>query len=258
MKSIPLLLLLCGVAHALEDEPSPAPLAHESFAVWDATLKAVHDQTVTARLRDGTELRGRIVAFDDTTVTLALSLSGSVLSVLRTNLIDVRLPPSIPPPTAAVTTPAPAPARERYVSLQFSGAPGLMLDVDYRLFYAFANFPFVYPAATGGGLLTMSFGLGLNFPVARGSRWKMEVYGFVAPLRFSIDNEEDYPNENPWSVGIGIGIGLHYTFPSGFSIGLKSPVIGYATGSAAVGSGFAAFYLAGAMGLPLLSMGYRF
>jgi hypothetical protein len=257
MKSITLLLVLCGVGHALEDEPSPAPSA---YAVPDATLRAVKDQTVTVCLRNGAALRARIVAFEASTLTVALSLSGSVVTIDRTEVTDVRLPLAIPPPPPpAVSVAAPAPGRQRHFGLQFSGAPGIMLDVDYKLFYGFANFPFVYPATTGGGLLPMSFGLGVNFPVARGSRWKMEVYGFVAPLRIELDGgEDDGGPSNPWSVAIGVGIGVHYTFPSGFSLGLKSPVLGWATNAGSIGNAMAAFYLSSAMGLPLLSMGYRF
>ena len=61
-------------------------------------------------------------------------------------------------------------------------------------------------------------------------------------------------------AGFGVGIGMHCFFESGFTIGFKSPLIGYSVllGSSGLLAGLTRYYLSAALGLPLLSLGYGF
>jgi hypothetical protein len=247
--------LWCALAHAqLEDEPVPNATASEP-SVPDASLRAVAGQLVTLRLRGGQELAGRLLAIDPVTVTLARLPSQTVVTVAKSELTELRLLPQapvvVPTPAVPVAEVASAPARERHFGLHLGLAPALDLDVDYKLFYGFANVSLIFPAATDGNWVSFSFGAGLNVPMTKRTAWKLELFTYVTPLRFDGD----------WWVGFGAGLGVHYTFRSGIALGLKIPVIGYSfTTKSTVQSGEAIgyFYLASATGLPLFSLGYRF
>jgi hypothetical protein len=245
----------------LEDEPAPVGVPAALPPIPDASYRAVLDRTVILRTRGGGEVTGRILAFDPATVSMAVAPSQSVITFDRMEIVGMRLePPPLPPPLVA---PPPAqassealqltsgkPPRERHAGLHLGLAPSIYLDLDYKLFYGFFNASLVLPAATSGDLAGFSLGAGLNFPITHGSAWKFEVFTYLASAKLAPD----------WAVGIGVGIGLHYTFRSGFAVGFKAPILGYAFGQhlSSGSDGVAIYYLASAMGMPLLSLGYRF
>ena len=110
--------------------------------------------------------------------------------------------------------------------------------------------------------LAFTVGLGASFPIS--DRWRFDVFAHVAPLFWKNYTYNRYDSYDPF-VGVGAGIGFHYTSPGGFSIGVKLPVIGAAAGNYGLnggsnGVGIAAgfYYLASAMSLPVFSVGYRF
>lgn len=142
--------------------------------------------------------------------------------------------------------------RERHVSLQMGITPSLALDVDYKLFYGFANVSLVFPAATDGIWVSLTTGLGVNFKLHPRTRWKMEVFGMASAMRLDV--------EQPWIGSMGIGVGFHYTSGGGFTIGFKIPIFGYSFSSQRMhgGEALAFYYLASATSLPFVSMGYRF
>lgn len=67
-------------------------------------------------------------------------------------------------------------------------------------------------------------------------------------------------------VAIGVGMGFHYTAPSGWCIGIALPVLGatviansgYVVPSSSAAMVVGYYYLASAISLPVFSFGYRF
>jgi hypothetical protein len=229
------LVLMCATAQAqIEDEPSPPP------SVPEVVLRAVGDRPVRLRRRDRTETVGRILTVDGNSVVVA---GPTVVAVPRGEIVEVALVEEAPRPEP--------PARARHFAIAASIAPGMHFDVDYKLFYAFFNFDFVMPAVYAGKFIAFAAGGGVNFALGKRSGWKMEAFALVAPLEFNRD----------WWVGLGAGIGFHYTGRSGFTAGFKIPVVGYTVTTDPFTQPvqrFAYFYLAAAAGLPMISVGYRF
>jgi hypothetical protein len=241
--------------------PPPAPSATAApIPLADATLRAVLDRWVRLRLARGGEAYGRLISFEPTTVTLMVPPSNEVISYYRETIAAVTLadspertpaPPSPPPPATPVAAPEPDPY-DRHFGLLLGIPPGVTLDVDYQLLYAFADVSVVFPLATSGKWAAMSFGTGINFRLGGG--WKFEVFAFYSPMR-----TDDSWGE--WIHGVGAGVGMHYTMRNGFSVGFKVPVVGYSVTSTTHDSsenGVVNFYFSAACGLPLLSLGYRF
>lgn len=161
----------------------------------------------------------------------------------------------LPQETAApVASPKPAdpskPASARHVGLHFGAAPSVMLDGEWRYLYAFANASLAFPTSIGA--IAFSGGLGASFPFTPKKSWRFDVFAYAAPLKYL------KPYDAP-AVGLGLGVGIHCTFDSGFTLGFKVPIAGYAVGPGLRGdAGVAAFYYSSALGLPLFDFGYRF
>ena len=260
-----LLLLSAGTAAAqapLDDEPAPRA-AVAPTPVPDATLQALRSRTIAVQQRSGGCLVGELIGFDAATVTLALAPSRDIVTIARVDVAGLRLADAVTATTSAAAAPplafAPAvgtaaPTRDRHFGLQLGLAPALMLDYEAGLFYGFINADVVLPMASGGDLLAFGAGAGVSFPVASGSRWRLDIFAHLTPARFGSDS---------WSVGGGVGLGVHYTARNGFTLGFKAPILGYSgyvTGSHSNSSGdnVAFYYLDGVMGLPVISLGYRF
>jgi hypothetical protein len=268
MRSAAVLLLLCATAHAQvegDDEPAPAAVApvgapmvsDAAPMVPDASFRAVGTRVVIVRTRSG-EVVGQILAVEPDTISMMLDVSRQVVTLARAEVLGLCLvtPPEQPQliaPVAVEQARAPRP-KARHVSIGLGIAPGLTIDADVGLFYAFGNVSLVFPAASSGELAGFSTGVGLNFPLGKDSGWKFEVFGYLAPARFGY---------NDWEEGLGVGIGVHYTHRSGFTLGFKAPILGYAFRGPvgyddSPGNPVVNFYLASAIGLPLMNLGYRF
>src|SRR5262249_22676187 len=149
-------------------------------------------------------------------VCLCSALHAQEPDVIR--LPDGRWLARLPPPS-----PVEPCERERHVALFLGITPSMGVEVDYKLFYGFANASLIFPAATDGSIQSVTSGLGLNFKLHPRTHWKMEVFGMASALR--LDDEE------PWMGSLGLGIGFHYTSGGGFTIGFKVPLVGYAFSS---------------------------
>jgi hypothetical protein len=261
LAALALALSLPVAAVAQEAPGEPPPAAADPGAVPDAVYRAVKDRIVAIRTRAGIEVVGRLLAEEAQTVTLAAVPTGEVVVLAKVDVAGVRLvEPVAPPPApaAVAAAPAPEPPLNRHFGLLLGLAPALNIDLDYGLFYGFANASLVLPIASGGDLAGFSVGVGTNFNVsAHHPGLKLEVFAYTSPARLGSDE---------WVYGFGVGIGLHYTFRSGFSIGFKAPILGYSvnsrrssySSSSSSGEAVAEFYLSSAMGLPIFSLGYRF
>jgi hypothetical protein len=235
-------------------QPAPPP-------VPDATLQALRGRTLSICLRNGTGVVGELLGYDAASLTLALAQTREIVTLPRFEIGSLKLAePSAASPVAATAAPAPSsnptisasgPVRARHFGLQLGLAPGLMLDYESGHFYSFIHANAVLPMASSGSLLGFSAGLGGTFPIMSNSRWKMDVFLHFDPVRFGSDV----------NLGAGFGIGFHYTAANGFTLGFKVPIIGYSgtiNGNNSAANGVAFYYLGGVMGLPVISLGYRF
>lgn len=173
-----------------------------------------------------------------------------------------------PPPDAAsvadvgrMEAPRPLPRTEpRHVGLHLGITPSLMLDVQWRQLYAFVNGAILWPALFQSGVM-FSGGLGATFRLAPATGWHFDVFAFettliyARPWRTPVD-------EGVARLGVGLGIGFHYTANNGLTLGFKAPL--FAVGidvdrrGKALGWEGSLVYLDLAMYMPLVDIGYRF
>lgn len=257
-----------GAAAADEDGGAPPraslPAGPVAGAIPDASFFAMLDREVEVETSDGARYAGRLVRVDVHTITVVADKTRDVVTLHRaviTRLRAAEAPPPAAPAPAAPPPSAPAnasavplePEVERNVGLSFNVAPGVSADVETGRFYGFASWDILalIVGADKNVVLSGALGAGLTLQAFPGSRWRFDLFGMVSPL--VIPKEGSY-------VGIGAGIGLHYTFSSGFTVGAKIPAFGLAWSNKdyKLGESFALFYGTGMAGLPVLSVGYRF
>lgn len=249
---VALVIALCGVARA------------ETLA--DASLRAVKDRVIRLELADGAPaVQGRLLAFEDGSVTIALASTNEVVTLPRAKVVRVIVVETSPVEAvkAVALDGPPGPEKWRVVGVHSSLLGTVAVDVDYKHFRAFASTSLLLPvmtAAEGNRLwLTAAAGAGVTVPLGTTSRWKLDVFGQVLPL---------HTTSFYTYLGFGVGAGFHYTAASGLSVGFSFPVIGFSTrlGSSPYGydaafrynDSLAYYYLAGAAGMPIVTLGYRF
>jgi hypothetical protein len=227
-------------------------------AVPDASLRAVKDRDVRLELDGEPAIEGRVIAFEDASVTIARAGTNEVVTVARAKLVRlIAIDPGAPAakPPRAVT-----PDKPRMIGVEL-GLPGtLTVDAEYKRFYGFASANVLFPmlTASNNAWLAGTVGAGISLPMG-GSRWRVDVFGEVMPL--NVTGYYTY-------LAFGIGAGFHYTAPSGFTVAFTFPVAGFSTRLGTSPYGYDAtftyndslgyYYLAGVSGMPLVSMGYRF
>jgi len=198
-----------------------------------------------------------LLAFEDASVSLAITGTNEVITVARAKLLHVIM---IDAPTSAPVTSAPE--KQRVIGLSFSLLGTVAVDADYKLFHGFASTSLLLPIVTASGNNTWfaaAAGAGVSIPMGSTSRWKLDVLGEVLPLRTT--SYYTY-------LAFGVGAGFHYTATSGFTIGFTTPVLGFSTRLGSSPYGYEAsfryndsvgyYYLAAVAGMPLVTMGYRF
>jgi hypothetical protein len=231
------LVAFAGIAHA--DVPDPS-------------LRAVAGRLVRIELVGGPAVEGRLLAFDASSATLALATTNEVVTVPRAQLARIILEPAAAEPVDD---------RPRAVGVQF-GIPGtLVVDGDYGMWRGFASANVLFPILTASGdsrWYAAAIGGGIAVPLG-GSRWKLDAFADVMPLH--VTSYYTY-------LAFGLGAGFHYTGSSGFTAGFAFPVLGFATrlGSSPYrydapfryNDSLGYHYLAGFVGLPIATVGYRF
>jgi hypothetical protein len=245
-----------------DDEPRPRP-SLAAPRVPDSALSALRNRTIAVQRRNGASVVGELLGYDSTSLTLALTATRDVVTLGRSEIVGLRIVDNAAVSGAAGSGTAQAanagpvliataPARERYFGLELGLAPAVMLDLEKGYFYGFLNADIVLPMASAGGLLAFAAGGGVSFALTAHSRWRMDVFAHFTPVSFSTSD---------WYVSAGVGLGFHYTAANGFTLGFKTPILGYAarlSGDTNAATGVALYYLAGVMGLPVISLGYRF
>ena len=235
------LVLLATVTRAWADVP-------------DASLRAIGERVVRIERDDGPAVEGRVLAFEAGTVTVAATGTNEVITIPREHVARVVIVAVAP-----IAVPV-RPEKRRMWSAQF-GIPGtLAVDVDHGRLHGFASFNVlasILTAESSTHVVSGAIGGGLAVPMS--SRWKLDVFGAVIPLH--VTSFYTY-------LGAGIGAGFHYTARSGITVGFTLPVLGFARRIGSSPYGYDArfrysdslgyYYFAGALGLPLVTMGYRF
>ncbi|MDD5308633.1 MAG: hypothetical protein PHU25_15050 [Deltaproteobacteria bacterium] len=266
--TLALALAVAPTARAEDQTQEAAPAtAPAPAAIPDASFRAMKDHVVKLGLQDGAEIDGRLIAFEAQSVTLVVFPTNEVITFERKGVVSLRavepvaapapIPAAGPAPVASAQEPiAPAAVMERHFAVNIGIPPELAIDLDYGYFYAFGDVSIVFPAATDGDWVPMSFGMGVNFPPASNKSWKLEVFAQYSPMR---EGSEE------WIHAFGVGLGVHYTADSGLTFGFKTPIFGYSAKSGSYsdsggssGEAVAMYYLASGVGLPLASLGYRF
>jgi hypothetical protein len=233
-------------------------ITDERDAIADASLRAVLNREVRLDVAEGF-MHGKLLAFEDDTVTIAIAATREVITIDRDRVVRVI---AIDPATKDLARAIAVPDKRRFVGVQFSLLGTVAVDVDYKNFHAFASTNLLFPILTAGGSgtwLTGAVGAGASWPLGDTGRWRLDVFGHVAPLRTT--SYYTY-------LGVGVGAGFHYTARSGFTLGFTLPIVGFASrfGTSTYGydasfrynDSVAYYYFAGISGMPIVTMGYRF
>jgi hypothetical protein len=151
-----------------------------------------------------------------------------------------------------------------YVAASLGVNVGLFaIDVSARGFYGFAAGNVGVPLLDNGSFGAFAFGAGLTRIFAAGDTvvWTGELFALAQPgwanYALGISGQEAF-------FSAGVGMGMRFIFKSRLVLGLKFPLMGaafspslsqsYQSASNSVG----VFYLASAVALPLVSLGFRF
>jgi hypothetical protein len=147
-----------------------------------------------------------------------------------------------------------------------------MVDLDYERFSAFVNGSVLMPffqtytynsfdgSASSGPTWAFTGGAGGSFTPFGSPHWRLDLYGLLGLTNLNATGSSF--GDNP-SASIGLGVGVHYTGSTGFTVGFKVPLVGLAfTGPSASQTDFSArlaqFYATHLVSLPIVSLGYRF
>jgi hypothetical protein len=190
-----------------------------------------------------------------TRIACILVLVVSIPALAQTAPPPVTLPPAPPAEVTVAAEPAPAvePVRDVSLSIQLAVNVGLLsVDVQVRRFYVFAAGNIGVPLLSHGLIGAFAMGAGYTFALTSpsDSMWFMDLFGLANP---------GWMNGSPF-IGLGAGLGFRYLHRSGFTMGLKVPLLGGVIGANQNGTAAAVgyFFLANAIALPAVSFGYRF
>jgi hypothetical protein len=145
------------------------------------------------------------------------------------------------------------------------GVPGVVaLDAQYGYFYGFASTSIAWPIATSSpgspcpschAAFIVTVAAGASWHVDRASAWRFDLFAHATPFWESGSNSDA-------AVSLGVGVGVHYTAPYGFTVGFHVPLAGYvvATGGADFTAGLLLryYYLTSLLSFPVATIGYRF
>lgn len=253
---------------ALPTPPSTPQVATAPAArgPTDLELRALGERFVLLRTVDSKEIQGRILLVEGDTIVVRTAPSQQIASVSRASvaavfLLDLPRPVALDAGGPQVPT-VERPTRKRFVGLNFSAAPGFALDVESGLFHGFANVGIILPLASEATIVPFALGLGVGLPVApRLPNLRLDIFGYLALMadgRYApgASYRGNY-------IGLGAGLGMHYTWNNGLTLGFTLPGLGYSVVSpspakpVSVATATAYFYYASSVALPLGYVGYR-
>lgn len=267
-------------------EPRPATAGPS-----DLTLQTLRDRQVQVSLRDGSQLNGTLLGYDD--LSLVLSMQDRVLEVRRAQVSDLRALDSVTPSTttpsttstmAPTTTSSASETSMRPTNINdvplsdglgiVVGLPFVSIGFDLRLdsFMLGAQLGFMTALLFGALeqlVLPLSLIAGGSY-AQNNSNMRFEVFGIFAAI----------PTNDPWSgnvaadFGLGLGLGLSFEYEGGFYWGFRLPVIGFGISTGEFGGigdlfgglggqpnlaqNMLGFYLVGGASMQFFYVGYRF
>jgi hypothetical protein len=266
--------LICLAQPAMARAQSSALLAPVGEAppteLPDDVFHAVADRLVVLQMIDGRELAVRILAVQPAQLVVSLSAGGQTWTVPRASVASVRLPSATPVLALLPDCPEPQlpelPRRKRHLAVNHSLAPGFNVDLDAGMFHGFANIGLFVAAVTDLAVVPVSLGLGVNIPILRKMpALRLDIFAHADVIWDQYASTLGYPGYGNF-VGIGVGMGIHYTWNNGLTMGFTSPVVGYAfqfgptqgMANYGIGLGVQNYYWTAAAALPLYYIGYRF
>jgi hypothetical protein len=188
--------------------------------------------------------------FSSLVLTVVVTLMTAVMS-LATSMANEQPQEKSVPPIVNNTS----------LSIQLGVNVGLLaVDIQVRNFYAFAAANLGVPLLTNGDMGAFAAGAGYTIALSRPSEsmWFMDFLGIANPAWMGRNWQS---NKLQAGIGLGAGVGLRYLHHSGFTLGLKLPLLGgfiYNGGPQEVSKTVGYFFLANAIALPVVSLGYRF
>jgi len=211
--------------------------------VDEDTLRGAVGSRVVLRLRDGSRVDGKLLAFTSETVTLAGDDS-IVRSVPRAQVRALRHR-----------------ALRRKFGLELGLLPGVMADVDVGLFRAYVSGSIFFPAVMSGNIWGFSTGAGVGIPILPSTpALKIDVLAHFNVMGVASSCSVcDYPTAHTFALGLAVGI--HTTLDSGFTLGVMLPVIGWSATPNYHGTTDTAvsyYFISSAVSMALGYMGYRF
>jgi hypothetical protein len=248
------LALLAPAARADEPEvpdPTESPAPPARYRVPEEAWSALTGREVRLVYEDGHELVGRLIASDGTSLVLEVVATRDVTTVEKSQVVAVRV---VEEPERARRQSALADRYDLRPRVGIHVGAVLVTEIDFQVghFYCFTSaspfFTLFTLSLSGGSAAT---GLGYTMPFARD--WHLDLLAF--------GGAQWLPGIFGETLGsLGLGIGLRYTRPGGFELGMKAPLVGVGIRESlsSAGSEFIAFYLFSGISLPLLSFGYRF
>lgn len=250
-------------------QPSAVPAS-----ISEAALRAVGDRLVLLQWADGRELTGRILSVEAEQLIIMKDKSGEVLTLPRAQVVAIKVVVIAPTPVASapiVNHSAPlelpaakvvAPSRQRIFAIELGLSPSLMLDVEAGLFHGFTNLGILVPMVTNGAMVPFSVGLGVAAPVSeRLKALKLDIFTHLNVVGMPTKLSESGISTQPY-LAVGVGLGLHYTFNQGLTLGFTIPILGYGfvpgdkTPDAL--AGFLTYLWTSGASLPAFHIGYRF
>ncbi len=209
-------------------------------------------------LRSGeVEEPGRLLAITPTALVLARSATGAVVTVPREAVTSLRLQA----PNDEVRTLEPETERRLGVLLGLS--PTLVVDAQSGAFHGFGAVSLLLPFLTqtdfsgtvSTHLWSFVVGAGVSLEPLATSRLRVDAFASVGAMNWA----PGISTGGRLSMNLGVGVGVHYTWPSGLTLAVKVPVLGFDVldTSNALGT-LSTFFANMGVGLPVLSVGYRF
>ena len=272
---LPLVVLVVMPAAArAQSAPLPAVVGEAPpTGLPESLFLAVRDRPVVLQLSDGTEVIARILSTAPGQVLIRI-LTSHIDAVLdRARITSVRLfqgsrLPGLPPAQQMRVEPRQpevSARKRRHVAFDHSIVQGFQLDVDAGLFHGFANLGIALALVSEGRVVPASLGLGVGLPVSRDRALKLDLFAHVNIIGDVETSPPAYSSEKLRNrIGVGVGVGLHYTWYNGVNLGFTLPIFGYAfefrsssTSGVNNAAGIAYYFLTSAEALPFFYVGYR-
>jgi hypothetical protein len=241
---------LASMIVLLAPGPASAELPSQVF-------EAVVGRTVVVQSGDELQL-AQVLSVTPTMLVVARRPTGEVVTVPRTSVTSLRLRAPTDPATAL------EPETGRRLGVLLALSPGLVVDAQSGAFYGFGSVSLLLPfltqtdftGTTTTHLWAFVVGTGVSLEPFGTSRVRIDAFALVGAMNWAPGGAARLGQP---SMSLGVGLGVHYTWPSGLTLAVKLPVLGFdVLDVSSPSTSLGVFFANMAVGLPVLSVGYRF